>query len=310
MDPSCTLWRYWTSLHAPFGPFLFGANLSEPHINGLSSVGYYGVSYDRPYVGQSSIWPPGCRDQIYLQLSTLRAWCGLGRKWLLLADISNFSCGAIQVIIILTEMTVVVQSCPPSMIYTSNQEYERLLQLYSLCTAVSGHTQRGWLKHSNRVQNPLVCRHSGQSCTKYTCKHHPSSRDTKVCMCQALLQHFPHTFPCSWNVAAWSGVQPVPSFWALMSADHRAVCTLEATTESTPSSVPQHTCTLLQKARHNIVKTPKRCCGCWIIYTMCKLTGCTITEIQLSHTLYSPEISCYKYTYISLSLTQDEPQWT
>ena len=61
---------------------------------------------------------PGCRDQIYLQLSTLRAWCGLGRKWLLLADISNFPCGAIQVIVILTEMTVAIQSCPPSMIYT------------------------------------------------------------------------------------------------------------------------------------------------------------------------------------------------
>ena len=133
--------------------------------------------------------------------------------------------------------------------------------------------QRGWLKHSNTVQNPLTCRHSGQSRTKYTCKHHPSSRGTKLCMCQALLQHFPHTFPCSWNVAAWSGVQPVPSFWALMSAVHRAVRTLEATTESTPSSVPQHTCTLLQKACHNIVKTPKRCCGCWIVYTMCKLTG-------------------------------------
>ena len=51
---------------------------SEPHINGLSGAGCYGVSYvHRSYV---NFGLRGAGDQIHLRLSTLQALYGLGRN--------------------------------------------------------------------------------------------------------------------------------------------------------------------------------------------------------------------------------------
>ena len=93
-------------IHTP----LFGASLSEPHMNGLSGAGCYGCMYNsRSHV---SFGLQGARDN-FLHLSTSRVLCGLRQQWLPLTDIWNIPYGALQKII-LNETTAAVQSCPPS----------------------------------------------------------------------------------------------------------------------------------------------------------------------------------------------------
>ena len=137
---------------------LFGASLSEPHMNRLSGAGCYGCMYNGSL--HVSFGLQGARDH-FLHPSTSCVLCGLGQKWLPLMDILNIPCGALQMIIISNETTAAFQSCPPSNdipYKIGNTSNYYCCMVYAL--QFQDTLQRGWLKHSNRVQIALVCRHS------------------------------------------------------------------------------------------------------------------------------------------------------
>ena len=72
--------------------------------------------------------------------------------------------------------------------------------------------------------------------------------------------------------------------------------TLEATTESTPSRQPQHTCTLLQEVGHDVVKAPERCCGCWACRQCVNSLDhykCVITNITFAWSLMLEQVVCF-----------------
>ena len=88
---------------------------------------------------------------------------GLGWKWLPFANVSNFLYSALQMIIILNETKAAVQPCLPSMIYAAKLWIWATITVVQLCATVQNTLQRGWLKHSNRMQIALACKH-GVSC--------------------------------------------------------------------------------------------------------------------------------------------------
>ena len=130
----------------------------------------------------------------------LHAWTiWLGTKWLLFANVSNFPCGSLQMIILANETIVAVQPCPPSMIFLAKSGRRATLQLYSYALQFQDTLQRDWLKHSNRVQIALARRHSGHRvpciyCARVAAKH-------CVCCCpwlQSLAAYCCHSF-CTCN---------------------------------------------------------------------------------------------------------------
>ena len=63
-------------------------------------------------------WPPGCGGpHLFAPIHITRTVCS-GRKWLPLANVLNFPCGALQMIII-SHTTAAVQPSPPSIIYAA-----------------------------------------------------------------------------------------------------------------------------------------------------------------------------------------------
>lgn len=91
-----------------------------------------------------------------------------------------------------------------------------------------------------------------------TCEHRLSTRVTNY-ICARPCYNTSPTFPCSWNVAAWRGVQPVPSFWALMSVDHRTVhlkrsqTALHPVIHNTPAPCSKRLFTILWKPQNDAV---------------------------------------------------------
>ena len=55
----------------------------------------------------------------------------------------EFSCGALQMIVISNETKAAGQTCPPSMIYAAKSGIRATTTVVRLCAAVSGHTAKG-----------------------------------------------------------------------------------------------------------------------------------------------------------------------
>ena len=98
-----------------------------------------------------------------------------------------------------------------------NREFEQLLKLYGYALQFQDTLQRGWLKHSNRVQIALACRHSRHrvSCihaARVAARHcvccHPwllllaAYCRHSFCMCNAQLG-FPHNAVHSSSSTVW-----------------------------------------------------------------------------------------------------------
>ena len=110
-----------------------GMSLSEPH----PSVLYGWKRYVCRYVTVRSTGkfllslPATILHTLVCMLS--HAWTvWLGVKMVLYANVSNFSCGVLQMIIILNKKRTAVQPCPPL-----------TTTIVRLCAAVSGHTSKG-----------------------------------------------------------------------------------------------------------------------------------------------------------------------
>ena len=130
---SCTLVAY----------NIIGASLSKCGFNGLSGAGCHGVSY----AGRTSILASGAPGTKFMYTCHITHTVWQRPKWLLIANISNFSCGALQMIITSNNTTYSSSPFLPTINdlcckigNTSNMVY--VLQFQDSL-------QRGWLKHSN-----------------------------------------------------------------------------------------------------------------------------------------------------------------
>ena len=95
----------------------------------------------------------GCPLQFCIQWYAYRY---MGQKWLPLANVQHFPCGALQMITLPNETKAAVQLCPPSMIYTEQLRIRATTAVVRLCAAVSEHNLKGlveaWQQGANCVQ--------------------------------------------------------------------------------------------------------------------------------------------------------------
>ena len=119
-------------------------SLSEPHINGLSGAGCYGVSYNCTSVCHTSIWPPECRGPNLF--APVHIMCTVWLRMKMAASRKRF---AFSLQSASDDHYIKRNNSSSPILPTINDVCCKIrntsdyVQLYGLCAAVLGHTSKG-----------------------------------------------------------------------------------------------------------------------------------------------------------------------